>query len=56
MWIPILYIGTSTYFKFRFVDLSSLDKQGAISQDAGQGGNASLENKTIQKSIIINQS
>lgn len=54
MWIPILYIGTSTYFKFRFVDLSSLDKQGPTSQDAGQGGNASLE-RSIQKTIPTNQ-
>ena len=54
MWIPILYIGTSTYFKFRFVDMSSMDKNAATSQDAGQGINASMETKGIQKTTTSN--
>jgi len=28
IWIPIIYITTSTYFKFNFVDINSIDKQG----------------------------
>ena len=27
MWIPLLYISTSTHFKFRFVDLVAIQKQ-----------------------------
>jgi hypothetical protein len=28
IWIPMLYMTTSTYFKFNFVDINSIDKQG----------------------------
>lgn len=37
MWIPMLYISTSTHFKITFVDLTSLDKQGQTTNSAGGG-------------------
>ncbi|CAF5173920.1 unnamed protein product [Rotaria magnacalcarata] len=31
MWIPMLYISTSTYFRLSFVDMNCMDKQGPMS-------------------------
>ncbi|CAF2536952.1 unnamed protein product [Rotaria sp. Silwood2] len=37
MWIPMLYISTSTHFRLIFVDMNSMDKQGTIgSTDEGE--------------------
>jgi hypothetical protein len=46
MWIPMLYITTSTHFKLNFVDVSAIDRQGAISTTAGDAYNPSM---TIKK-------
>ncbi len=49
----MLYISTSTYFKFRLVDINSIDKQGQVSQSVGQGLDITIINKNKQKQIII---
>lgn len=48
MWIPMLYISTSTHFKISFVDLTSIDKQAQTSSTAGAGGIQNL-NFTMKK-------
>jgi hypothetical protein len=54
MWIPMLYIGTSTYFKFHFVAKNSIDKQGHIGTISGPGLDISIQNKNKQESITMN--
>ena len=45
----MLYISQSTYFKFRFVDSSSFDKQGQIIQVPGAEFDATSQSKNKEK-------
>ena len=53
MWIPMLYISTSTYFKFNFVDINAIDKQGQISTHAAGFDNPSIINKNNIRTINL---
>ena len=54
MWIPMLYMSTSTYFKFRFVDLNPFEKHGQIVQIAEQGSDPINQTKNKEKPLITN--
>jgi len=55
MWIPIFYINTSMYYKFRFVDLNSFEKHGRIVQIPEQGFDANIQTKNKEKPLITNK-
>ncbi len=51
----MLYISTSTYYKFHFVAMNSIDKQRHGSTTNGSELDVTIPNKNKQKSIIINR-
>jgi hypothetical protein len=53
MWMPILYISTSTHFKLHFVDMSAIDKQGGNTSTAGGAPNPSVAVRKNEKTAAI---
>lgn len=52
MWIPLLYMGTSTQFRFSMVDTSTLEKLGgATTVVRGEATNAIV--RQVEKVAII---
>ncbi|CAF1397344.1 unnamed protein product [Adineta steineri] len=49
VWIPTLYITTSTQFRFSLVDKHAVDKLGAASSNAGDVPNATTVVRTVEK-------
>ncbi len=53
MWIPILYISTSTHFRLTFLGINSIDKQGEISHTVGDAYHPSIAIKNNPKTTQI---
>lgn len=53
MWIPVLYISTSTQFRLTFVDRPSVEKYLSNPSNGGDGKNASIVNKNNDKIAAI---
>lgn len=53
VWIPLLYISTSTHFKFHFVDLNSIYKQEQTSAQHPAADNSSMVNRNYAPTVQI---